>query len=66
MRSGATPAFVLARVCAPAAQAWLPVSGSSSLGARLPAADVTRRPTAGHVVSADLVAAFGEDQSSDA
>lgn len=26
MRSGATPAFVLARVCAPAAQAWLPVS----------------------------------------
>ena len=25
MRSGATPAFVLARVCAPAAQAWLPV-----------------------------------------
>lgn len=28
MRSGATPAFVLARVCAPAAQAWLPVSDS--------------------------------------
>jgi hypothetical protein len=30
MRSGATPAFVLARVCAPAAQACLPVSDSSS------------------------------------
>ena len=30
MRSGATPAFVLARVCAPAAQAWLPVSASDS------------------------------------
>jgi hypothetical protein len=25
MKSGPTPAFVLARVCAPAAQAWLPV-----------------------------------------
>jgi hypothetical protein len=30
MKSGPTPAFVLARVCAPAAQAWLPVSGSST------------------------------------
>jgi hypothetical protein len=35
MKSGPTPAFVLARVCAPAWQAWLPVSdtgcGASSL-----------------------------------
>lgn len=29
MRSDATPAVVLARVWAPAAQAWLPVSGYS-------------------------------------
>jgi hypothetical protein len=29
MKSGPTPAFVLARVCAAAAQAWLPVSGGS-------------------------------------
>ena len=28
MKSGPAPAFVLARVCAPAAQARLPVSGS--------------------------------------
>jgi hypothetical protein len=31
MKSGPTPAFVLARVCAPAAQAWLPVSAGSSV-----------------------------------
>jgi hypothetical protein len=31
MKSGPAPAFVLARVCASAAQAWLPVSGSSSV-----------------------------------
>ena len=30
MKSGPTPAFVLARVCAPAWQAWLPVSDSGS------------------------------------
>ena len=30
MKSGPTPAFVLARVCAPAAQAWLPVSDTGS------------------------------------
>ena len=30
MKSGPTPAFVLARVYAPAAQAWLPVSASDS------------------------------------
>ena len=31
MKSGPTPAFVLARVCAPAAQAWLPVSAGGSV-----------------------------------
>jgi hypothetical protein len=30
MKSGPTPAFVLARVCAPAAQAWLPVCDTGS------------------------------------
>ena len=30
IKSGPTPAFVLARVCAPAAQAWLPVSERGS------------------------------------
>ena len=30
MKSGPTPAFVLARVCAPAAQVWLPVSDTGS------------------------------------
>jgi hypothetical protein len=31
MKSDPTPAFVLARVCAPVAQAWLPVSESGSV-----------------------------------